>query len=124
MGKVIPHLNGKLTGMALRVPTADVSVVDLTVRLKKDSTFDEIKTALKKASAQGSELCGILEYTDEAVVSADFTSTTQSSTFDAAASIQLSPRFLKLISWYDNEYGYSCRVVDLVRWVGGKDQLL
>lgn len=112
VGKVIPELNGKLTGMAFRVPTPDVSVVDLTVRLEKGASYEEIKEAIKKASEN--ELKGILEYTDDAVVSTDFVGSTASSVFDAAAGIALNPNFVKLVSWYDNEMGYSNRVVDLL----------
>jgi len=111
VGKVIPELNGKLTGMSFRVPNPDVSVVDLTCRLEKSATYDEIKQAIKKASE--GELKGILAYTDEEVVSSDFIGDTHSSVFDAAAGIALNDKFVKLISWYDNECGYSHRVVDL-----------
>merc|ERR1712108_22561 len=107
VGKVIPSLNGKLTGMAFRVPTIDVSVVDLTVRLGKGCTYDEIKAAVK-AAADG-PMKGFLEYTEDQVVNTDFLGSTSSSIFDAAAGIQLSPQFVKLITWYDNEYGYSNR---------------
>lgn len=113
--KVLPELEGKLTGMAFRVPTVDVSVVDLTVRFAKDVTYDEIKAAIKKASE--GEMKGILAYTEDAVVSTDFLGDTHSSIFDASAGIQLSPRFVKLVSWYDNEYGFSARVVDMVELV-------
>jgi len=113
VGKVIPSLNGKLTGMAFRVPTSDVSVVDLVVRLEKGATYDEIKKAVKEAS-QEPHLKGILSYTDDAVVSTDFVGDSHSSIFDAAAGISLNPNFVKLISWYDNEWGYSRRVVELV----------
>ncbi|XP_065166077.1 glyceraldehyde-3-phosphate dehydrogenase 1 [Atheta coriaria] len=119
VGKVIPSLNGKLTGMAFRVPVANVSVVDLTVRLGKSATYDEIKAKVKEA-AQG-PLKGILGYTDEEVVSSDFIGDTHSSIFDAAAGIQLNDKFVKLISWYDNEYGYSNRVVDLITYIQTKD---
>ncbi|KAL1933486.1 hypothetical protein VTP01DRAFT_7576 [Rhizomucor pusillus] len=112
VGKVIPHLNGKLTGMSFRVPNPDVSVVDLTVRLEKSATYDEIKEAVKNASE--GELKGILAYTEDEVVSTDFLGDSNSSIFDAKAGISLNPNFVKLISWYDNEYGYSCRVVDLI----------
>lgn len=112
VGKVIPELNGKLTGMAFRVPTPDVSVVDLTCKLKKPATYDEIKAAVK-AAANG-PLKGILAYTEDQVVSMDFRSCSASSIFDADAGIALNPTFVKLISWYDNEWGYSCRVVDLI----------
>ncbi|CCE82812.1 Piso0_002562 [Millerozyma farinosa CBS 7064] len=115
VGKVIPELNGKLTGMSLRVPTVDVSVVDLTARLKKSTTYEEISEALKAAS-QG-ELKGILGYTEDAVVSTDFLGSSNSSIFDQKAGILLSPTFVKLIAWYDNEYGYSTRVVDLLEHV-------
>jgi len=115
VGKVIPELNGKLTGMSFRVPTADVSVVDLTVRLAKPTTYDEIKAAMKKA-ADG-ELKGIVGYTEDAVVSSDFIHDSRTSVFDAEAGIMLSDTFVKLIAWYDNEWGYSCKVVDLVEYI-------
>lgn len=118
VGKVIPELAGKLTGMSLRVPTTDVSVVDLTVKLLKDATYDEIKAAVKEASE--GELAGVLGYTEDAVVSTDFLTDSRSSIFDASAGIWLSPKFVKLISWYDNEYGYSTRVVDLLEFVASK----
>jgi len=114
VGKVIPKLDGKLTGMAFRVPTPDVSVVDLTVRLGKECTYDEIKAVVKKAASEG-PLKGILEYTEDDVVSSDFYGDTNSSIFDAKAGIQLSKTFVKLISWYDNEFGYSNRVIDLIK---------
>lgn len=119
VGKVIPELNGKLTGMAFRVPTPDVSVVDLTVNLKTDASYDEIKAAVKKAS-EGS-LKGILGYTEDEVVSQDFLGDSRSSIFDAKAGIPLTNRFVKLISWYDNEYGYSQRVVDLIIYMAKVD---
>ncbi|KAH3899901.1 probable Glyceraldehyde-3-phosphate dehydrogenase 3 [Saccharomycodes ludwigii] len=112
VGKVLPVLSGKLTGMAFRVPTIDVSVVDLTVNLEKPTTYEEIKTAVKKLSQ--TTMKGVLGYTEDSVVSSDFLGDSHSSIFDASAGIMLSPTFVKLISWYDNEYGYSCRVVDLV----------
>ncbi len=112
VGKVIPSLNGKLTGMAFRVPTPDVSVVDLTCRLEKAATYDEIKAAMKEA-AEG-ELKGILGYTEDDVVSTDFTSEVNTSTFDAKAGIALNSNFVKLVAWYDNEWGYSHKVVDLI----------
>ncbi|BCS95115.1 glyceraldehyde-3-phosphate dehydrogenase [Desulfoluna limicola] len=115
VGKVIPDLNGKLTGMAFRVPTPDVSVVDLTCRLEKPATYDEIKKALKDAS-QG-ELKGILGYTEDAVVSTDFVGESCTSVFDADAGIALNDNFVKLISWYDNEWGYSCKVLDLLKHI-------
>jgi glyceraldehyde 3-phosphate dehydrogenase len=113
--KVIPELKGKLTGMAFRVPTADVSVVDLTVRLKKETTYDEIKKAFKTAS-EGS-LKGILGYTEEAVVSQDFIGDSRTSIFDAEAGIELNSKFFKLICWYDNEAGFSNKMVDLTQHV-------
>jgi glyceraldehyde 3-phosphate dehydrogenase len=112
VGKVIPALNGKLTGMALRVPTANVSVVDLTVNLLKPASYDEICAAMKTAA--NGELKGILGYTEDAVVSNDFIGDTHSSVFDAAAGIALTDTFVKVVSWYDNEMGYSHRVLDLV----------
>ena len=112
VGKVIPALNGKLTGMAFRVPTADVSVVDLTVRLEKAASYDEIKAAIKKASEN--ELKGILGYTEDSVVSTDFVHETRTSVFDAGAGIALNGNFVKLVSWYDNEWGYSSKVLDLI----------
>jgi len=112
VGKVIPSLNGKLTGMSFRVPTADVSVVDLTVRLEKEASYDEICKAIKAASE--GELKGILGYTEEAVVSQDFIGEKQTSVFDKDAGIMLSPTFVKLVSWYDNETGYSNKLTDLL----------
>jgi len=112
VGKVLPELNGKLTGMAFRVPVPDVSVVDLTCRLERGATLDEIKAAIKEASE--GELAGILGYTDEEVVSQDFVTDPRSSIFDANASIALNENFVKLVSWYDNEWGYSNRLVDLI----------
>ena len=109
--KVIPALEGKLTGMAFRVPTADVSVVDLTVRLEKQTSYEEIKAVMKKASEN--ELKGILGYEDEAVVSQDFIGDARTSIFDAGAGIELNDKFFKVISWYDNEAGYSNKLVDL-----------
>ncbi|KAG1051899.1 hypothetical protein G6F43_005925 [Rhizopus delemar] len=123
VGKVIPELNGKLTGMSFRVPTPDVSVVDLTVRLEKPASYDEIKAVIKQAS-ESEALKGILGYTEDQVVSTDFVSDTHSSMFDAKAGIQLSPTFVKLVSWYDNEYGYSTRVVDLLAYVAKVDGAL
>lgn len=113
--KVIPALQGKLTGMAFRVPTADVSVVDLTVRLEKETSYDEIKKVFKKASE--GELKGILGYTDEAVVSQDFIGDTRTSIFDAEAGIELNSKFFKVVSWYDNESGYSSKLVDLAQYI-------
>ncbi|MBF5027215.1 type I glyceraldehyde-3-phosphate dehydrogenase [Planobacterium oryzisoli] len=112
VGKVIPSLNGKLTGMSFRVPTADVSVVDLTVRLEKETSYDEIAAAMKAASE--GELKGILGYTEDAVVSQDFIGDKRTSIFDKDAGIMLSPTFVKLVSWYDNETGYSNKLTDLL----------
>jgi len=118
VGKVLPQLNGKLTGMSMRVPTSDVSVVDLTAELKKPASFDEICAAMKKASE--GELKGILGYTEETLVSTDFRGDSRTSIFDKKASIQLDPTFVKIISWYDNEWGYSNKVLEMVRVVAGK----
>ena len=119
VGKVIPELNGKLTGMSFRVPTADVSVVDLTCTLEKPATYDEIVAAVKEA-ADG-ELNGILAYTDDAVVSSDFIHDPHTSIFDIKAGIALSDTFVKPVSWYDNEWGYSNKVVDLINYAYGVD---
>ncbi|KAJ6578894.1 glyceraldehyde 3-phosphate dehydrogenase [Mycena vulgaris] len=119
VGKVIPSLNGKLTGLSFRVPTLDVSVVDLVVRIEKAATYDEIKAAVK-AAAEG-EYKGIVEYTEDALVSTDFIGHTASSIFDASAGIQLNKNFVKLIAWYDNEWGYSRRVCDLLVYAAKKD---
>jgi len=119
VGKVIPTLNGKLTGMSLRVPTADVSVVDLTCRLEKAATYDEIKAAVKKASEN--EMKGILGYTEDAVVSSDFIHDSRTSIFDAEAGIALNDNFVKLVAWYDNEWGYSCKIVDLISYMAKVD---
>jgi len=119
VGKVIPALNGKLTGMAFRVPVCDVSVVDLTARLEKPATYDQIKAAVKEASE--GKMKGILGYTEDRVVSSDFITSSYSSIFDALAGISLNDHFVKLISWYDNEYGYSNRVVDLLNYIYHKD---
>ncbi len=113
VGKVLPELNGKLTGMSMRVPTSDVSVVDLTVELNKECTYEEICAAMKEASE--GELKGILGYTDEAVVSTDFRDCPKTSIFDAKAGIQLDPTFVKVVSWYDNEWGYSNKVLEMAR---------
>jgi glyceraldehyde 3-phosphate dehydrogenase len=118
VGKVIPVLNGKLTGMAFRVPVPDVSVVDLTCRLEKPGSMDAIKESIKKAA--NGPMKGILAYTDEQVVSSDFLGDANSSIFDAGACISLNPNFVKLVAWYDNEYGYSCRVVDLITYMASK----
>ena len=112
VGKVIPELNGKLTGMAFRIPTANVSVIDLTVVLEKNTSYEEIKEKFKKASEN--ELKGVLGYTEEAVVSQDYVGSPLTSNFDANAGIELSSTFFKIISWYDNEFGYSTKLVELM----------
>lgn len=118
----IPELKGKLTGMAFRIPTANVSAVDLTVRTAKETSLERINAAVK-AAAEG-KMKGIMGYTDEDVVSSDFIGCPLSSIYDSKACIELNSRFFKLISWYDNEYGYSCRVVDLLKLMARKDGLL
>lgn len=118
VGQVIPSLKGKLTGMSFRVPTVDVSVVDLTVRLAKGAEYNDICAEVKRASEQ--ELRGILGYTTDEVVSADFIGSPLSSVFDAKAGISLAPDFVKLVSWYDNEMGYSTRCVDLINYIHNK----
>ena len=115
VGKVIPQLDKKLTGMAFRVPTSDVSVVDLTAELNTPATFEEIKAALKAAAA--GPMKGVLAYTEDKVVSTDFRGETNTSVFDAEASIALDSTFVKLVSWYDNEWGYSNKVLEMVRVV-------
>jgi len=115
VGKVIPALDGKLTGMSFRVPTANVSVVDLTCQLEKGASYDEIKKALKDASE--SSLKGILGYTEQEVVSSDFIGDSRSSIVDAKAGIALTKNFVKLVSWYDNEWGYSNRILDLAQYM-------
>lgn len=112
VGLVLPEMKGKLTGMSFRVPTADVSVVDLTVRLEKSATYEDVKNAMKTASE--GELKGILGYTEEEVVSSDFLGDSRTSIFDAKAGIALNDHFVKVVSWYDNEWGYSCKIIDLV----------
>ena len=119
VGKVIPSLNGKLTGMSMRVPTLDVSVVDLTVNLAKPAKYDEICAAMKAASE--GELKGILGYTEDAVVSSDFLGDPRTSIFDAGAGIALTDTFVKVVSWYDNEMGYSNKVLDLIQYMYGVD---
>jgi glyceraldehyde 3-phosphate dehydrogenase len=116
VGKVLPALNGKLTGMAFRVPTSDVSVVDLTVELEKEASYDDICAAMKKASE--GELKGVLGYTDESVVSTDFRGNSHPSIFDAGAGIALDSTFVKVVAWYDNEYGYTCNMMRVVEHVG------
>jgi glyceraldehyde 3-phosphate dehydrogenase len=118
VGKVIPALNGKLTGMAFRVPTLNVSVVDLTVKLAKPATYEQICAAVKKASE--GELKGIIGYTEDDVVSSDFNGDPRASIFDAKASIALTDTFVKLIAWYDNEWGYSCKVLQLIEYMDSK----
>jgi glyceraldehyde 3-phosphate dehydrogenase len=115
VGKVLPEMNGKLTGMSFRVPTVDVSVVDLTCRLEKPATYQDIKDAMKKASE--GELKGVLGYTEEAVVSSDFITDPRTSIFDAEAGISLNANFVKVVSWYDNEWGYSNKVLDMVAYM-------
>ena len=115
VGKVIPAMNGKLTGMAFRIPTMDVSVVDLTVKLEKSATYEEICAAMKTAS-ESEEMKGILGYTEDLVVSQDFVGDTRTSIFDAKAGIALNDNFVKVISWYDNEMGYSTKIVDLIEY--------
>jgi glyceraldehyde 3-phosphate dehydrogenase len=119
VGEVIPELKGKLTGMSFRVPTINVSVVDLTVRLEKSATYDEIKACVKKASEN--ELKGILGYTEDAVVSTDFIGEYNTSVFDATAGIALNNNFMKLVTWYDNEWGYSNKVIDLIEHMAAVD---
>ena len=119
VGKVIPSLNGKLTGMSFRVPTLDVSVVDLTCNLAKPTSYEEICKAMKEA-AEG-EMKGIIEYVDEDVVSSDFLNDVHTSIFDAKAGIQLTDTFVKLVAWYDNEWGYAHKLVDLACYMAGKD---
>jgi len=119
VGKVIPSLNGKLTGMAFRIPTSNVSVVDLTCRLEKSASYDEIKATIKKASQ--TTLKGILDYTEDEIVSSDLNGANASSIFDAKAGISLNQNFVKLISWYDNEWGYSRRVLDLIAYIAKVD---
>lgn len=119
VGKVLPELDGKLTGMAFRVPTADVSVVDLTVRLEKPATYDQVMAALFKASH--GELKGILGFTSDALVSTDFIGDSHTSIVDSTAGIAISDEFIKLISWYDNEWGYSTKVVDLIKHIMAVD---
>jgi glyceraldehyde 3-phosphate dehydrogenase len=118
VGKVIPELNTKLTGMAFRVPTSDVSVVDLTVELEKEASYEEICDAMKKAS-EGS-MKGVLAYTDQKVVSTDFRGESATSIFDAEAGMALDGNFIKVVSWYDNEWGYSSKILEMVRVVAGK----
>ena len=116
VGVVLPELNGKLTGMAFRVPTSDVSVVDLTVELNKDASYDDICAAMKAASESG-DLAGVLDYTEDKVVSTDFRGRTTPAIFDAGAGIALDGTFIKVVSWYDNEYGYTCNMLRMVQHV-------
>merc|ERR1719498_377756 len=122
VAKCYPVMKGKLTGMAFRVPTVDVSVVDLTCRLKTETTYEDIKAEVKLASETYAK--GIVGYTEDAVVSSDFVGSTDSTTFDAGAGIMLPPTFVKLVSWYDNEWGYSTRLVDLVANMAAKDGIV
>jgi glyceraldehyde 3-phosphate dehydrogenase len=115
----LPEIKGKLTGMAFRVPVSDVSVVDLTVRLERSTSYEEICAAMRAASE--GPMRGVLGYTDESVVSTDFIGSTHSSIFDAGAGIALNDRFFKLVSWYDNEMGYSCRVVDFCAYIASRE---
>ncbi|MCK9626397.1 MAG: type I glyceraldehyde-3-phosphate dehydrogenase [Bacteroidales bacterium] len=115
VGKVIPEMNGKLTGMSFRVPTVDVSVVDLTCRLEKGCSYEDVKAAMKKASE--GELKGVLGYTEDAVVSSDFLTDPRTSIFDAGAGIQLNANFVKVVSWYDNEWGYSNKVLEMISYM-------
>jgi glyceraldehyde 3-phosphate dehydrogenase len=117
VGKVIPALNGKLTGMAFRVPTPDVSVVDLTVNLERATSYEAVKAAMKAASEGG--MRGVLGYTEAEVVSTDFLGESCTSVFDAGAGIALTETFMKVVAWYDNEWGYSCKCVDLIRHING-----
>jgi glyceraldehyde 3-phosphate dehydrogenase len=119
VGKVIPDLNGKLTGMSFRVPTADVSVVDLTCRLAKPAKYEEIKAAIKAAAA--GPMKGIMGYTEDDVVSSDFIGESCTCVFDAKAGIALNDQFVKLVAWYDNEWGYSCKVLDLAQLMSRVD---
>ncbi|MDH3899939.1 MAG: type I glyceraldehyde-3-phosphate dehydrogenase [Gammaproteobacteria bacterium] len=118
VGVVLPELNGKLTGMAFRVPTSDVSVVDLTCELSSEASYDDICAAMKAASASG-DLAGVLDYTEDKVVSTDFRGRTTPSIFDAGAGIALDSTFIKVVSWYDNEYGYTCNMLRMVQHVSG-----
>merc|ERR1712117_556076 len=120
VGKVLPSVNGKLTGMAFRVPTPDVSVVDLTCRLTNGATYDKIVAAVKEAAA--GDMKGVLDWTDEEVVSTDFVTCKASSIFDIGAGIALNDNFVKLVSWYDNEWGYSNRLVDLALYMKSVDK--
>jgi glyceraldehyde 3-phosphate dehydrogenase len=119
IGKIIPELNGKLNGMAFRVPVVDGSVVDLTVKLSKKASFDDIKAAMKKASL--GDLKGILGYSDEPIVSSDIVGDDRSSIFDSGAGMMISDKFAKVISWYDNEWGYSNRMLDLIAYIAKKE---
>jgi glyceraldehyde 3-phosphate dehydrogenase len=115
VGKVIPELNGKLTGMSFRIPTVNVSVVDLTCRLEKAASYDDIKAAMKKASE--GEMKGVLGYTEDAVVSSDFITDPRTAIFDAGAGISLNSNFVKVVAWYDNEWGYSNKIIDLINYM-------
>ena len=121
MGLAIPEVKGKLTGMSFRVPTTNVSVVDLTVTLNTPTTYEDIKATMKAAS-ESEEYKGIIGYTEDAVVSSDFIHDPRTSVFDAGAGIMLNETFVKLVAWYDNEWGYSCKVVDLIRHMAKVDK--
>lgn len=121
VGEVIPELKGKLTGKAFRVPTADVSVVDLTCKLAKPTTMEKIKAAIKKAA--NGKYKGIIGYTEDAVVSQDMVGEVCTCVFDANASIMLNDTFVSLVAWYDNEWGYSCKVLDLIEYMASKDKI-
>ena len=120
VGEVIPSLKGKLTGMSMRVPTIDGSVVDLTVKLAKETTYEDIKATMK-AAAESEEFKGIIGYTEDAIVSSDIINDSRTSIFDAGAGIMLNPTFVKLVAWYDNEWGYSCKVLDLIEHMAKVD---
>jgi len=120
LGLVMPEMKGKVNGMAFRVPVSDVSVVDLTCRLSSEVSYKDLCAEIKRRSE--TDMKGILGYTDEALVSQDFISSTYSTVFDSTASLMLNPRFIKLVAWYDNEFGYACRVVDLMKYMAQKDQ--
>ena len=121
VGRVIPELDGKLLGTEFRVPTLDVSAIDVTIKLEKETTYEDIKKAMKDAS-NSREFKDIIEYTEEKVVSSDFVGDIHTSIFDASAGIMMSPKFVKLIAWYDNEWSYACKVIDLMKYVYKVDE--